>query len=233
MGMERYDGCRQGVLSASLWLSGHGYFGTPRGTGGNVSVRVGGEDAMAITPSGARYQDLTASDICIVGLDLGLIEAGGMRKPSIESGMHGIIYRNRPDVNAVVHTHQLYGSVLAVLGMPIPALFDEAAFSLGRSVELVHYALPGSPELVENVGKKLQNNANAYLMENHGVLVLGEDLEQALFHAELLEKTARVYCLALSTGREVRTLPGPVAEMVQAHRDREVREAGKRRNEKA
>lgn len=230
MGKTRYEGCRQDVLSASLWLSGHGYFGSPRGTGGNVSVRVGGEDAMAITPSRARYQDLSASDICIVGFDLALIEAKSTLKPSVESGVHGIIYQNRSDVNAVVHTHQLYGSVLAVLGMPIPALFDEAAFSLGRSVELVHYALSGSPELVENVGKKLQNNANAYLMENHGVLALGKDLEQALFHAELLEKTARVYCLALSTGREVHTLPGHVAEMAQALRNHEARKAGKRRN---
>jgi L-ribulose-5-phosphate 4-epimerase len=227
MGTTPYERYQQDVLSASLWLSEHGYFGSLRGTGGNVSLRVEGETAFAITPSSAKYQDLSPRDICVVGFDLAVIEGSGTLKPSVESGMHSVIYRKRPDVNAVVHTHQLYGSVLAVLGEPIPALFDEVSFSLGSTVEVVAYALSGSADLVKNVEEKLSNNANAYLIGNHGILALGKDLEKALYHAELLEKAAQVYCLALSTGRGVHTLPRAIVEMVQAVRDHEVSEAGK------
>jgi L-ribulose-5-phosphate 4-epimerase len=232
MGKTAYETYKQDVLNASLWLSGHGYFGSLRGTGGNVSVRVRGESSMAITPSGARYQELSSRDICIVGLDLAVIEGNERLKPSVESGIHSVIYRKRPDVNAVVHTHQLYGSVFAVLGEPIPALFDEVSFSLGGTVEVVSYALSGSPDLVQNVEEKLSNNANAYLMQNHGILALGKDLEQAILHAELLEKVAQVYSLALSTGRTIHTLPGAIVEMVQAVRSHEVSEAGMTRGEK-
>jgi L-ribulose-5-phosphate 4-epimerase len=226
MGASAYEQYKKDVLSASLWLSEQGYFGSRRGTGGNVSVRVAGEEAMAITPSSARYQDLTAEDICIVGLDLAVIEGGGNLKPSMESGMHSVIYRKRPDAGAIVHTHQLYGSVLAVLAEPIPALFDETAFALGHAVEVIPYALSGSTDLVQNVEGKLLNNANAYLIQNHGILALGRDLEKALLHAELLEKVAQAYCLALSTGRSIHRLPQPIVDMVRAMRDREVNKAG-------
>ncbi|HNY66919.1 MAG TPA: class II aldolase/adducin family protein [Deltaproteobacteria bacterium] len=229
MTREIYDGYRREVLSASLWLSEHGYFGSQRGTGGNVSVRVDGEQAMAITPSSARYQDLSAGDICIVGFDLALIEAGGALKPSMESGMHSAIYRSRPDVNAVVHTHQTYASVLAVLAEPIPALFDEVSFALGQAVEVIPYALSGSHELAANVEGKVGSNANAYLIQNHGALALGRTLEKALYHAELLEKLSHVYCLALSTGRAVHTLPEPTVEMARALRDNEVGEAARKK----
>lgn len=233
MNTARYGHCRKEVLAASLWLSEHGFFGSLRGTGGNVSMRVEGEEAMVITPSAARYQDLAEGDIFVVGFDLAVVEGNERLKPSVEAGMHSTVYRNRPDVNAIVHTHQLYGSVLAVLGQPIPALFDEVSFSLGSSVEVISYGLSGSADLVKNVEEKLSNHANAYLIENHGILALGRDLEEALLHAELLEKTAQVYCLALSTGRTVHTLPQPIVEMVQAVRDHEVNGARKGRGGKA
>jgi ribulose-5-phosphate 4-epimerase/fuculose-1-phosphate aldolase len=224
-----YEGYKQDVLSASLWLSENGYFGTRKGTGGNVSMRVAGESAMVITPSTMKYGDFAPGDIFVVGFDLAVVEGSDALKPSVESGMHSIIYQKRPDVNAIVHTHQLYGSVLAVLGEPIPSLFDEVSYSLGSTVEVVPYALFGTPELARNVAGKLSNNANAYLMQNHGVLALGRDLEKALSNAELLEKAAQVYCIALSTGRGIHTLPKPIVEMMQALRDHEASEAGKGR----
>lgn len=222
--MMIYGKEREDVLEASLWLSEQGYFGSHRGTGGNVSIRVG-EAAMAITPSSVRYSDLSADDICVVGLDLSVIAGKDGLKPSVEAGMHSIIYRKRPDVNAVVHTHQIYGSVFAVINTPIPALFDEVSFSLGRLVEVIPYALSGSADLAHNVEGKLSNNANAYLIQNHGILTLGETLDKALLHAELLEKIARIYCLALSTGRAVTTLPESTAERVTALRNHQVKKA--------
>jgi len=82
--------------------------------------------------------------------------------------MHVAIYRTRLDVNAVVHTHQPYGSVLAALNTPIPPLFDEVTLALGDIIEVAPYALSGSPELAANVATLLPNNANAYLIQNHG-----------------------------------------------------------------
>jgi ribulose-5-phosphate 4-epimerase/fuculose-1-phosphate aldolase len=222
--MTKYETYKKNVLEASLWLSKHGYFGSQRGSGGNLSVRIN-ETVMAITPSSVRYPELTVEDICIVGSDLSVIEENYKLKPSVESAMHSIIYRNRPDVNAIVHTHQTYGSVFGLINTPIPALFDEVAFSLGQVVEIVPYALSGSPELVNNVAGKLSNNANAYILQNHGILALGRDLDKAILHAELLEKVAHIYSLALSTGKPVSTLPESIVEVVKIVRDNEVRQA--------
>ena len=225
--MASYENEKKKVLEASLWLSEQGYFGSLRGSGGNVSVKVS-NNAMAITPTSVRYQDLTADDICIVGFDNKAIEVKEGLKPSIESGLHGIIYQNRPDVNAVVHTHQIYGSVFAVLNAPIPALFDEVSFALGASIEIIPYALSGSPELAANVGSKLSNNANAYIIQNHGILALGKNLDKAILHAELLEKVAHIYYLALSTGKPVCTLPASVADFAAALRNSDVQAATKK-----
>jgi L-ribulose-5-phosphate 4-epimerase len=180
---------------------------------------------MAITPSSVRYPELTTEDICIVDFDLSVIEENHKLKPSVESAMHSIIYQKRPDVSAIVHTHQTYGSVFGLINTPIPALFDEVAFSLGQMVEIVHYALSGSSDLVDNVAGKLSNNANAYILQNHGILALGKNIDKAILNAELLEKVAHIYYLALSTGKPVNTLPESIIEVVAAVRNSEVKEA--------
>ena len=229
--MAKYDTNKKNVLEASIWLLEHGYFGSQRGTGGNVSVR-NDENSMVITPSSAKYQDLSADDMCVVGFDLSIIEGKKNLAPSMESGMHSIIYQRRPDVNAIVHTHQLFGSVFAVINEPIPALFDEVSFSLGHMVEVIPYALSGSTDLVRNVEGKLSNNANAYIIQNHGILALGKNLDKALLNAELLEKAAQTYCLALSTGKAVHSLPGSVIDMIMVLRNHEVSEAQGKREKK-
>ncbi len=224
--MDLYDSYQKEVLEASLWLSEQGYFGSLRGTGGNVSARIAGRDCMAITPSSVKYSDLTPTDVCVVDFTGAVVE--GKYAPSIEAGMHAAVYRERPDVNAVVHTHQLYGSIFAVLGEPIPVLFDEVSFALGESVEVAPYALSGSPELAANVAALLANHANAYIIQNHGVLALGKNMDKALLAAELLEKIAHIYCLALSTGKPVTLLPDATREMARGLRDYEVEKARKK-----
>lgn len=222
--MTKYENYKKNILEASQWLFHQGYFGSQRGSGGNVSMRVN-ETVMAITPSSVRYPELTTEDICIVDFDLSVIEENHKLKPSVESAMHSIIYQKRPDVNAIVHTHQAYGSIFGLINTPIPALFDEVAFSLGQMVEIVPYALSGSADLVNNVAGKLSNNTNAYILQNHGILALGRDLDKAILHAELLEKVAHIYCLALSTGKPVTTLPESIVEVVKIVRDNEVQQA--------
>lgn len=215
---KKYISYRKEVLKASLWLSQQGYFGSLTGSGGNVSVRIDGEESMAITPSGVKYQDMSDGDIMISGFDLSVVEGKRRLKPSMESGMHSIIYRKRPDVGAVVHTHQTHASVFAVLNMPIPALFDEVALALGPLIDIVPYAFSGTVELARNMESKLSNHANAYIIQNHGIVALGKTLDQAILHAELLEKTAQVYLLALASGKPVTLLPESTKERIEKMR---------------
>lgn len=214
----KYTNSKKNVHQASLWLSQQGYFGSLQGSGGNVSVRIDAEPNMAITPSGVKYQEMSDDDIFVVSFDGSVIEGRKSLKPSMESGMHGIIYRSRPDVNAVVHTHQIYGSVFSVINTPIPALFDEVSLSLGHRIEIVPYAFSGSPELARNVESKIANHANAYIIQNHGIVALGRTLDQAVLNAELLEKTAHIYYMALSSGKPITTLPEAIIERIEAMR---------------
>ena len=208
---------QQQVLECTAWLSRHGYFGALRGTGGNVSVRIAGQTAFAVTPSSRPYDSLTPTDIGIVDFDLKPIE--GPYPPSVEAGMHLAVYRNRPDVHAVVHTHQPEASVFSLVNRSIPALFDEAALHLGPVVEVIPYALSGSPELAANVAAALSNGGHGYIIQNHGVLCLGATLEKAWLNAELLEKTAQTYLKALCAGLPVTTLPEAICELLEALRE--------------
>ncbi len=202
--MGPYEKEKQTVLSAVRWLSANGYLGK-KSSGGNVSVKVCGKDAVAITPSGKSYLQLAVGDVCVVDFDLQPLDS--LFAPSIETAMHIGIYRRRSDVQAVVHTHQTYAALLAVLNRSIPALFDEIVYEIGPQVEIIAYAISGSRQLVENVAVKLDNDCLCYLIQNHGALCLGATMDDALKNAELLEKEARVYYYALASGREITTLP--------------------------
>ncbi|MFO7713546.1 class II aldolase/adducin family protein [Desulfosarcina sp.] len=196
---------RKDVIDCCQWLCRQGYFGSLLSAGGNVSLRIPGQPVLVITPSGEPYMDLVPEKICVVDFDLKRID--GKLPPSIETAMHVGIYRIRADVGAVVHTHQAYASVFALINQPIPPLFDEAALSIGETVEVVPYALSGTPELAENVRRAVVNQCNCFIMQNHGALNLGKSLDQAWKNAELLEKTAQAYYRALTTGKPVTTLP--------------------------
>ena len=184
------------------------------GTGGNVSLRIPAQKALAITPSNYDYLKMVPEDICILALDLSPIEAA--MKPSIESGMHAAIYTARPDANVVIHTHQIYASVFALINEPIPAVFDEQVRFLGRSVEVVSYAPSGTGLLKNALTSKLRNHCNAYILQNHGAVCLADTAERAIFNVELLEKCALTYLLAMMTGKKVSHIPLPVREIAFA-----------------
>jgi L-ribulose-5-phosphate 4-epimerase len=207
--MSKYDDLKREVLDSSIWLAEHGYLGELT-SGGNISARLPGEDVVAITPSGRSYFSLELEDICIIGLDLQPVE--GSLKPSIESGVHVGVYKDRSDVNAIVHTHQPYANTLAIINKPIPALFDEITVEIGHEVAIVPYAYSGSAELVANVVEKLGNACHCYIIQNHGALCLGFDMPRAMKNAELLEHVARIYCQALATGAEINLIPPAAIE---------------------
>lgn len=184
------------------------------GTGGNISVRVPGEKAFAITPSNYDYAKMIPEDICVLRYDLSVIE--GARKPSVESSLHATIYEHRLDTNCVIHTHQVYASALALTHTPIPALYDEQVKFLGRAVDIIDYAPSGTPFLKNNVAKKLSNHANAYILQNHGALLLGPDPDRTIFNVQLLEKCAVTYILALCTEKKITRVPAPFREIAFA-----------------
>ena len=211
--MDRYHEYRKDIIPCCQWLCQHGFFGTLLSAGGNVSIRVPDEPVLVITPSGRPYMNLEPSDICVMDFELNRID--GHLAPSIETAMHAGIYQTRGDVGAVVHTHQAYASIFALINQPIPALFDEVCLAIGETVDIVPYAFSGTPELVENVKQAVDNGCNCFILKNHGALNLGKNLEAAWKNAELLEKTAEAYYHALATGIAVTTLPETTIEKVR------------------
>lgn len=183
-------------------------------TGGNLSLRIPGQKAFAITPSNYDYFQMTAEDICVLDFELNRLE--GHLKPSVESAMHGAVYRVRPDVNAIIHTHQVYVSALTLIKAPIPALFDEQARFLGRSVDIIPYAPSGTGLLKNAVAKHVKNHNNAFMMQNHGALVFGHDMERAVHNVEILEKCALAYLLAICSERKISKIPLAVREVAFA-----------------
>lgn len=181
------------------------------GTGGNISVRVADQKAFAITPSNFDYTVMTVDDVCLLGWDLSRLE--GEHKPSVESAIHAAIYEHRPDTNCAIHTHQVYASALSLTHTPIPALYDEQVKFLGRSVEIIDYAPSGTPFLKNKVVKLLSNHANAYILQNHGALLMGPDPDRTIFNVQLLEKCAVTYILAICTEKKITKVPAAFREV--------------------
>lgn len=206
--MNAFLDAKTEVVHAARDLTSKGFLSA---TGGNLSMRIAGENAFAITPSNYDYLKMSPNDVCVLDLDMNCIE--GERKPSVESAMHAAIYLARADVHAVIHTHQVYPSTLAIINQPIPALFDEQVRFLGRSVEIIPYAPSGTGMLKSQVAKHVRNHHNAYMMANHGALVFGDSMERAIHNVEVLEKCALAYLLAICSEKSVSKIPFIVREV--------------------
>jgi ribulose-5-phosphate 4-epimerase/fuculose-1-phosphate aldolase len=209
--MDSFYEIKKQIVDSAQLLVGKGYL---MATGGNLSLRVPGQDAFAITPSNYDYLKMTPEDVCVLDFELNSVE--GRLKPSVESAMHGGIYQVRPDVNAIVHTHQAYVSALTLIKAPIPALFDEQARFLGRNVDIIPYAPSGTGLLKDAVAKHVRNCNNAFMMQNHGALVFGQDMERAIHNVEILEKCALAYLLAICSERRISRIPLAVREIAFA-----------------
>jgi L-ribulose-5-phosphate 4-epimerase len=218
-----YENAKKLIVETARLLTNKGYL---MATGGNLSVRIAGQQVFAITPSNYDYLKMLPDDICVLDFNLNSLE--GTRKPSVESGMHAAIYKARPDVNAVVHTHQVYASALTLIRTPIPALFDEQTRFLGRSVKIIPYAPSGTGMLANTIARHVRDHKNAYMMQNHGALVFGNDMERAVHNVEILEKCSLAYLLALCTERKVSGIPLIVRELAFAslRKDQKKAEAG-------
>lgn len=169
--------------------------GLNRGTSGNVSARWG--DGMLVTPSGIVPDALTADAIVRVLPD-GSVPDGDLA-PSSEWRMHMGVYMRRADANAVVHCHARHATILACAGKEIPPLHYMVAVSGGTHVPVAPYATFGSDALARGVVETLDGR-RACLMANHGLIVLGANLQQALAVTDEIEEQAAVYCGTLAIG---------------------------------
>jgi len=209
--MGSYDAGKEALVRAARDLTGKGYL---MATGGNLSLRIPGENVFLITPSDRDYLTMSPGDICVLDFGLDILE--GALKPSVESAMHAGIYRARKDVYAIVHTHQAYASALGVIRASIPALFDEQARFLGRRVRVIPYAPSGTGMLARTVARYVRNGDNAWIMGNHGALCFGHDLARAVHNVEILEKCSLAWLIALCTGKKTRKIPLAVREIAFA-----------------
>jgi len=185
------------------------------GNNGNISQRLpseGGRELMAITPSAQEYDRLGEDDIQIIDFDAMPVE--GNLPASTETRLHIAIYRARQNTGAVIHTHSVFASAIAVAGLDIPAVLEDQVVFLGGEIRLARHAPGGSRELAENVLAAL-GDRNAALLSNHGVVSAGRTLREAITAAELTEKTAKIYWLALSIGK-ANPLPPDVLEAGKA-----------------
>ena len=167
-------------------------------TSGNVSVRDPKTGLVAIKASGVHFHDLTPKSIVVVDMDGNLIE--GEFKASSDTASHLHIYRHRPDVNGVVHTHSNYATAFAALGQPIPVYLTAHGDEFGGPIPCGGFALIGGEEIgkivVESIG-----SSRAVLLKNHGVFAIGPTGEAALKAAVMVEDIARTVWLALQLGQ--------------------------------
>lgn len=181
-------------------------------TWGNISCRIS-DTQFVITPSGRAYEDLTPDEIVLVNIADCSYE--GDIKPSSEKGIHAEAYKLRPDVNFVIHTHQMQASVVGALGFDINDVKKESAEIIGNDVPLASYGLPGTGKLREGVVAAIKRtDSKAVLMAHHGALCMGVDYDDSAKVAMELEKVCED-CLK----KRYNDVTGAVAQTVDAISD--------------
>lgn len=166
-------------------------------TGGNVSVRDPETGLVAIKPSGVDYEDLTPESMVVLDLDGTVVE--GDHKPSSDTYSHLYIYRNRPDVNGVVHTHSRYATAFAAVGRSIPVYLTAQADEFGTEIPCAGFSLIGD----EGIGKLVVDTIGtsaACLLKNHGVFTVGPTARAAVKAAVMVEDIAATVFMALQLG---------------------------------
>jgi L-ribulose-5-phosphate 4-epimerase len=188
--------------------------GIVHGTAGNFSRRCLDTGLIAISPSGIPYPETSAGD-CVVVTPDGEIR-DGVRRPSSETPMHTMIYRARPDVHAILHTHSHYSTIVSCIRPELPVILTEVAVVLGGPVPVARYGKTGTDDIGQSVLEAITPASRAVLLKNHGLIVLGKSFAETMAIAEIVEESAKVYvhALAANGGREPDHVPEElIAEM--------------------
>ncbi|MCU0520468.1 MAG: L-ribulose-5-phosphate 4-epimerase [Anaerolineae bacterium] len=181
-----------------------------RWTGGNISARDVGTRFVVIKPSGVRYEALRPEHMVILDLEGNLIE--GALKPSSDAASHLYIYRHRPDVAGIVHTHSPYATAFAAVGKPIPVYLTAMADEFGGPIPCGGFALIGSEAIGKVVVESIGSSC-AVLLKNHGVFTIGANAEAAVKAAVMTEDVAKTVWLALQLGTPLEIPAEDVAKL--------------------
>jgi len=179
-------------------------------TSGNVSARDPETGYVVIKPSGIRYEYLRAEQMAVVDLEGNMVE--GTLKPSSDTASHLYIYRHRPDVGGIVHTHSPYATAFAAVNRPIPVYLTAQADEFGGPIPCGGFALIGGEEIGKVVIEAI-GTSSAVLLKNHGVFTIGQDAEAALKAAVTVEDVARTTWLALQIGTPDEIAAGDIAKL--------------------
>jgi L-fuculose-phosphate aldolase len=181
---------------------------------GNISVRLSNGNIL-ITPSGLTKGRISAEDLLVTDLDGHIIKAAENPnlKATSEQPMHIEIYRQRPDVRAVIHTHLIFANALAIsMGKVRMDVIPEAAIAFGE-IPITEFSLPSSPQNAAAV-RELIKNHDVLLIRNHGSLAVGKNLDEALIKTERLEHVSKTLTFAELLG-DVNTLPPDMLDAIQ------------------
>jgi len=185
--------------------------GLVTGTSGNVSARTPEGDIL-VTPSGIDYEELEPGDLVLVDLEGEILE--GSLGPSTETPMHTGIYRVRPEVGAVVHTHSVFATTLACLGWTLPPVhYMLTTLSEDGRIPIAPYATYGTEELANNAAEALGEGHNACLLQNHGTITVGDSPQKAFSRTVVLEEMAEIYYRTRVVGEPVLLTPEQVEEV--------------------
>lgn len=175
-------------------------------TMGNVSARDPDSGRVVIKPSGIPYEALSPDNMVVVDADGNVVE--GDLKPSSDTASHCYIYRHKPDVCGIVHTHSRYATAFAALGQAIPCFLTGMADEFGGSIPCGGFALIGGEEIGQEVVRCLgETRSPAVLMQNHGVFTVGSTAEAAVKAAVMAEDSAATTWLALQLGQLGQPIP--------------------------
>jgi L-fuculose-phosphate aldolase len=185
--------------------------GLVTGTSGNVSASTPEGDVL-MTPSGIDYGELEPNDVVLVGVAGEVLE--GSLQPSTETPMHTGIYRARPEVGAVVHTHSVFATTLACLGWTIPPVhYMLTTLSEDGEIPLAPYTTYGTEQLADYAAEALGESRNACLLQNHGTITVGDSPEEAFSRTVVLEEMAEIYYRTRVAGGPVLLAPEQVEDV--------------------
>lgn len=193
--MEHRDLCAQ-MLDYIRRLPGSGWV---VGTSGNLSVRAGG--GFLITPSGVDYMEMTEEDLFYIRPDGGV--EGGRGRPTSSLAFHRAVMERRPEIRVILHTHAPHAIAASAVTDYVPPVTLSAKIRLGGGIPVSRFADNGSPQEAENVVSALKDRYWAVLMENHGAVSLGADLQDAWLNMGYTEECCHAYMHCLGSGREI------------------------------
>ena len=169
---------------------------TPGNDSGDTSLRDVETGYIYICPRPderlkiSNWGVIKAEDIVVIDMEGRIVVDTGIL-PTVEAPMHLHIYKARPEINTIVHSHAVWSSAFAVTGRNIPLVLDEQSYVFGGEVVCAEYGKVGSEELAVNIVRALGTNKMAALMQNHGAVCIGKDFEEAFIVSDFLEKCAQ------------------------------------------